>query len=60
MDAIANKWLTPKQLQTEYSISITKQNRMRREKTIPYSKIGNAVMYKRQEIEDWLDAHKVA
>ena len=52
-------WLNPKQLEAEYGISITKQNRIRRERKIPFSKIGKAVMYKRTEIESWLDDHKV-
>jgi len=54
-----NTWLTPAQLHSEYGISITKQNRIRREKKIPFSKIGNAIMYKRTEIEAWLDDHKI-
>ncbi len=52
-------WLSPKELYEEYGISITKQNRIRRERKIPFSKIGKAVMYKRVEIEAWLDDHKV-
>lgn len=53
-------WLNPKTLEAEYGVSITKANRLRRERKIPFSKIGNAVMYKRVEIEAWLDEHKVA
>ena len=52
-------WLNPKELHIEYGISITKQNRYRREKKITFHKIGNAVMYKRVEIEAWLDEHKI-
>mgnify|MGYP002633148646 CR=1 FL=1 len=52
-------WLIPKELDEEYKVSITKGNRLRREKKIPFSKIGNAVMYKRSDIEAWLDNHKV-
>ncbi len=52
-------WLNPKMLEAEYGISITKQNRYRQEKKISFSKIGKAVMYKRTEIEAWLDNHKV-
>ncbi len=52
-------WLSPQELHKEFGITITKQNRIRRERKIPFSKIGNAVMYKRSEIESWLDDHKV-
>lgn len=56
---LLSTWLNPKQLHMEYGISITKANRLRRERKIPFSKIGNAVMYKRSEVEAWLDDHKI-
>lgn len=59
MELAKKDWLNPKDLSQEFGISITKQNRYRREKKISFSKIGNAVLYKREEIEAWLDNHKV-
>jgi len=39
-DMVKKEWLTPEELEREYGISITAQNRMRMERGIPYSKIG--------------------
>jgi membrane peptidoglycan carboxypeptidase len=39
-DMVKKEWLTPEELEREYGISITAQNRMRMERRIPYSKIG--------------------
>jgi len=58
-DMVKKEWLTPEELKEEYSISIHAQNRMRMERRIPYSKIGKFVRYKRNEIEKWLEDHKI-
>lgn len=56
-------WITPKQLEQEYNISITHQNLLRTKQyyvkypnaiQIPFSKIGNRVYYSRKLIEEWL------
>ena len=58
----ANKdFLTPKKLETEFGISILKQNKMRMRKnqnqanSLPFIKLGKLILYKRSEIEKWLD-----
>jgi predicted DNA-binding transcriptional regulator AlpA len=56
---IKNNWLDPKNLLSEYGVSITTQNRLRMERKIPYSKIGKMVRYNRDEIETWFSDHKV-
>jgi len=58
-DMVKKEWLTPEELEQEYGISITAQNRMRMERRIPYSKIGKYVRYKRSDIEEWLETHKI-
>jgi predicted DNA-binding transcriptional regulator AlpA len=58
-DMVKKEWLTPEELEREYGISITAQNRMRMERRIPYSKIGKYVRYKRSDIEEWLETHKI-
>ena len=59
-NTIKKDWLNPKELEAEFGFSITSQNRWRREKTIPFSKVGSRVMYSRTEINDWLHSNKVA
>ncbi|EAH6819891.1 DNA-binding protein, partial [Campylobacter jejuni] len=50
-------FLTPKQLEDEFGISISKQNKMRMQKnqnstnSLPFIKIGKTILYKRSEIE---------
>jgi len=59
MNEVKKDWLNPKELHEEFGISITKQNRYRREKKIPFTKLGNATLYKRVQIESWLDDNRV-
>jgi len=54
-----NVWLTPTQLELEYSFSKSRQARLRVEKRIPYSKIGNYIRYSREAINQWLEAARV-
>ena len=43
-------WLTPADLEAEYGIKISTQNKMRMKKTLPYSKVGKFVRYSRTKI----------
>lgn len=58
-------YLTPKHLESEFGISINKQYKMRmkknycKNKAIPFIKIGKVILYKRSEIERWLDDNTV-
>jgi len=51
------RWLNTKELAHEYDISIPTQERYRRAKMIPYTKIGGFIRYSRDKIEAWLEAH---
>lgn len=53
------EWLNPKEFASEFGISIPTQDRMRRERTIPFSKIGRNIRYSRTKINEWLIAHEV-
>ncbi|WP_096015716.1 helix-turn-helix domain-containing protein [Campylobacter lanienae] len=58
---IQNKeWLTPKQLEAEFGITIGTQNKMRlrknyeNEQSIPFTKVGKRILYLRSDINEWL------
>lgn len=53
------EWLTPRDLQEEFSFSISNQARLRMLKLIPFCKIGKYIRYKRSDIEIWFNNHKV-
>lgn len=48
--SLQKDWLTPIDLQAEYGIKISTQNKMRMAKKLPYSKIGKFVRYSRTKI----------
>jgi len=52
-------WLTPIELEAEYSFSKSRQARLRMESKIPYSKIGNYIRYSRVAINNWLEEARV-
>ncbi|WP_415406976.1 helix-turn-helix transcriptional regulator [Sulfurovum sp. CS9] len=54
-----NRFMTPKQLEAEYSFSEANQAQMRMKKRIPYIKIGGYVKYDRQAIDKWLEQNAV-
>lgn len=58
-ELVKPRWLTPKQLEEEYGFSINRQARLRADKIIPYHKIGSYVRYDRNEIDRWIEEHKV-
>jgi predicted DNA-binding transcriptional regulator AlpA len=53
------EWLTPNELESEFSISTSTQAKLRCSKSIPYHKIGKYVRYKRADINQWFDSAKV-
>ncbi|EAK0420076.1 TPA: helix-turn-helix domain-containing protein [Campylobacter jejuni] len=65
MEPKNKNFLTPKQLEDEFGISISKQNKMRMQKnqnnanSLPFIKIGKTILYKRSEIEIWLDKNMI-
>ncbi len=48
------EWLSPKELEEEFGIKISTQNKMRMAKIIPYSKLGKFVRYSRTKINQML------
>jgi predicted DNA-binding transcriptional regulator AlpA len=54
------RWIDPKQFFIDYGIAESTQAKMRMNGELPYSKIGNKfIRYDRQEIDTWLETHKV-
>ena len=61
MELSFKEWLSPQDLQDEFDIKISTQNKMRMAKKLPYSKIGKFVRYSRTKINKLLeDAEVVA
>jgi len=52
-------WLTPKELESEYSISVSTQAKRRMDRKIPFSKVGKFIRYNRDEINQWLKDNEV-
>ena len=52
-------WLDPKELFRIYGFSISRQAALRAEKEIPFHRVGKYIRYKKQDIDAWLEAHKV-
>ena len=56
----STEWLTPKQLEAEFGITIGAQNKMRlrknykNEQSIPFAKVGKRILYLRSDINAWL------
>jgi len=47
---IQKEWLTPSDLEKEFGIKTSTQNKLRMGRKIPYSKIGKFVRYNRAKI----------
>lgn len=58
-------FLNPKALEQEYGISLTLQAKLRMRrydkdpKSLPFIKLGKTILYKRADIEAWLDKNSV-
>ena len=48
------EWLSPQDLEDEFEIRISTQNKLRMAKKIPYSKIGKFIRYSRKRINQWV------
>ncbi len=60
MDNIVQKeWLSPLDLEEEFGIKISTQNKMRMAKTLPYSKVGKFVRYSRTKINQMFEDAEV-
>lgn len=53
------RWLSPKNLEQEFEITISTQAKLRMGKKIPFSKIGKFIRYDRILINKWLENHNV-
>lgn len=52
-------YFNPKTLEREFGIAEKTQAKYRTEKSIPYSKIGGFVFYKKSDIYAWIDKHSI-
>lgn len=48
------EWLSPLELEEEFGIKVSTQNKLRMAKKIPYSKFGKFVKYSRSKINQML------
>ena len=65
IQTIADGWLSPSDLQEQYAISKPAQAILRLKKRqesdrfpLPFTKIGKRILYKREQIENWLLANQ--
>ncbi len=56
---IQRDWLSPVNLEAEYGIKISTQNKLRMQKKLPYSKIGKFVRYSRTKINKMFEDAEV-
>jgi len=59
-----SEYLTIQEMEKSYSeggylISAQKQQMLRKHNKIPYIKIGQSIVYKRVDINNWLDSNKI-
>ena len=65
IQTLADDWLSPSDLQEQYAISKPAQAILRLKKRqesdrfpLPFTKIGKRILYKREQIENWLLANQ--
>ena len=65
IQTLADGWLSPSDLQEQYAISKQAQAILRLKKRqesdrfpLPFTKIGKRILYKREQIENWLLANQ--
>ncbi len=51
------RWINPQELCEEFGFGKNTQSTMRKEGKIPFSKVGGFVLYDRNLINKWLEAH---
>lgn len=54
-NTVKKDWLSPVELEQEFGLKTSTQNKMRMAKKIPYSKVGSFVRYSRVKINEWLE-----
>jgi len=60
--SIPSQWLSPKQLCDEYGYGLSWQAKRRMKNDtmkLPFYKTGGYIKYKRSEIEQWIEEHKI-
>ena len=57
--AYINEWLSPQNLEKEFGIKISTQNKLRMAKKLPYSKLGKFVKYSRTKINQLFEDAEV-
>lgn len=53
------RWLTIKDFEEEFGVASSTQAKMRRDKVLPYSKLGGFVFYDRNAIDKVLENHTI-
>ena len=59
MQDTEKRWLSPKDLFSEYGFSESNQAKLRMNKKIPFSKMGRYIRYDRIDIDKWIENNKV-
>jgi len=59
MESHNKRWITPKEFQVEFSISLSTQAKKRSKKQLPYTKWGGSVLYDRLVIDKMLESHSI-
>jgi len=53
------RWLSPTDLSNEYGFSKSMQSKLRMKKKIPFSKVGNKILYCRFAIDNWIEDNRI-
>ena len=53
------RWLSPKELASEFGLGLSTQAKLRMNNKIPYSRVGNWIRYDRIEIDKWIENNKI-
>ena len=56
---IEKRWLSPNDLLEEFGFSLNNQAKLRSQRKIPFSKMGNYIKYDRLEINKWFESNKI-
>ena len=55
----SKKWLDVEDCASEYGIAPSTQALYRRERKIPFSKVGGFIRYSRAKLDEWLESHTI-
>lgn len=59
MEIHLKEWLSPTELEIVFGFKTSSQSKLRMDRVIPFHKVGKTVRYKKNEIVEWLEHHKV-